>query len=83
MKSSTLNKTTHHIGLPFGRFDGHIPQSWPFYKAVGRRKLIWLKKQKLAEFWPSSSRSILGDGMRFLFCLKQLYVNGIIVIRLG
>ena len=31
-------------GLPFGRFDGQIPQFWPFFKAVGRRKLIWPKR---------------------------------------
>ena len=34
------------------RFDGQIPPFSPFFKTVGRRKLIWPKQRKLAEFWP-------------------------------
>ena len=33
-------KLSLRAGLPFGRFDSQIPPFWPFFKAVGRRKLI-------------------------------------------
>ena len=42
----------HYVFLNLRKIEIKL-QFWPFFKAVGRRKSILPKQQKLAEFWPN------------------------------
>ena len=44
-------------GLPFGRFHGQISRFWPFWKTLGRQRIFWPRRQKLAGFWPYVEKS--------------------------